>query len=242
MTGQARLPMGGLLSAAEDTLPTCTPIRAVLINDQPLVRAAFRMLIESWPGIRVVAESGIGQSVSLVESERPDIVLLDADMKDDGLGILRQLKAAAGDARIILLTETQDADARVQAVRMGAMGIVLKNKSADDLRNAIQKVNAGQLWLDRSLAASIVAEFSRDHEPKKPDPNLVRIGSLTQRERAVALLVCEGLQNEEIGNRLFISETTVRHHLTSIFAKLDVSNRFELIIFLYKHKFAKPPE
>jgi DNA-binding NarL/FixJ family response regulator len=207
-----------------------------------MVRTGLKMLIESWSGVQVVGEVGTpAEAVQAVEVDEPDILLLDLDFTGDlgGLEHLQKLGSEGGETRIIVLTDMMDSEAHLRAVRMGAMGVVCKKKSPDDLRKAIEKVHSGEAWLDRSLTASVIAEISRK---PKPDPEVERIATLTERERQVAALVCEGLANGAIGDRLFITETTVRHHLTSIFSKLEVSNRFELAIFLYRHKFADTPK
>jgi DNA-binding NarL/FixJ family response regulator len=106
------------------------------------------------------------------------------------------------------------------------------------LVQAIRQVFAGQAWLDPSLVASVVTELSRSFEESGGTPDAVKIRSLTEREREVITLICEGLQNKTIAQRLAISDTTVRHHLTSIFAKLDLENRLELVIYAYRHGLA----
>lgn len=221
-----------------------TPIRILLVHDQAVIRAGLHALIESWPGLAVVSEAGTcPEAVAMVGSEQPDIILLDLDFggSGNGVNVLSELSGVVSDSRVIVLTDGRDPEVRVTAVRLGATGVISKHKTAADLRKAIEKVHQGEAWLDRSLTADIIAEMSRRRGPDKPDPEVKRIESLTDRERQVAVLVCEGLQNKEIAERLFISDTTVRHHLTSIFSKLELTNRFELVIFLYRHKIVQPP-
>jgi two-component system, NarL family, nitrate/nitrite response regulator NarL len=221
------------------------PIRILLIDDHVVVRAGLRMLIESWPGMQMIGEAGDSAgALTITAREKPDIILLDLDLGqgNSGLDILPELLSSVGQGRIIILTGVRDSEVHHHAVRLGAMGLVLKEKAAEDLRKAIEKVHDGEVWFDRSLTASIFARMSRANEAKKSDMEASKIASLTDREREVATLVGEGLKNKEIGERLFISETTVRHHLSSVFSKLDVSNRFELIIFLYRHKLIRPAQ
>jgi DNA-binding NarL/FixJ family response regulator len=203
------------------------------------------MLIESWPGMQMVGEAGDSAgALTITAREKPDIILLDLDLGygNSGLDILPELLSSVGQGRIIILTGVRDSEVHHHAVRLGAMGLVLKEKAAEDLRKAIEKVHDGEVWFDRSLTASIFTRMSRANEAKKSDMEATKIASLTDREREVATLVGEGLKNKEIGERLFISETTVRHHLSSVFSKLEVSNRFELIIFLYRHKLIRPAQ
>jgi two-component system nitrate/nitrite response regulator NarL len=119
------------------------------------------------------------------------------------------------------------------------MGLVLKEKAPDELFKAIEKVYAGEVWLDRSLTALVLSKIVRSNGTKKIEPETDKIALLTEREREVVTLVSEGLGNKGIAERLFISPTTVRHHLTSIFRKIEVSNRFELIILLHQQKLAR---
>lgn len=216
------------------------PIRILLVEDHIIVRAGLRMLIESRAGIEVVGETGaLAESVSLARQEQPDIILLDLDMGgQSSLDILPEL-LAAGRARVIILTGVRDPEAHRQAVRLGAVGLVLKEHATEVLLKAIEKVQSGEVWLDRSMTANVLGELSRRQAIQ--DLEAPKIATLTPREREVIALIGEGLRNREIGARLFITESTVRHHLTSIFDKLGLSDRFELAIYAYRHGLAAPP-
>lgn len=219
------------------------PIRVLLVDDHGLVRAGIRLLIESRAGLKVVGEAGTrGDAVLLANRERPDVILLDLDMGGGGraLDFVPELLAVSNETRILVLTGVRDPEIHQRAVRLGAMGLVLKEKAAEDLLKAIEKIHAGEAWLDRSLTASVISKFSRQGRSGETNDEEVKIASLTEREREVVTLVGEGLKNKQIAERLFISETTVRHHLTSIFSKLDVASRFELIILVYRHKSIVP--
>jgi two-component system, NarL family, nitrate/nitrite response regulator NarL len=216
-------------------------IRVVLVDDHAVVRAGLRMLIESRPGLLVVGEAATtADALTVAGREQPDIILLDLDLGgDNGLTILPELFATAKQSRVLMLTGVRDPEEHQRAVRLGAMGVVLKEKAADDLLQAIEKVHAGEVWLDGALMARVLGRAAPAEATI--DPEAVKIASLTDREREVIALICEGLQNKLIGERLFISETTVRHHLTSIFDKLGVTNRLELVIYAYRHGLAKLP-
>jgi DNA-binding NarL/FixJ family response regulator len=121
------------------------------------------------------------------------------------------------------------------------MGLVLKDKAAEVLIKAIETVHSGEVWLDGSLTASVISEISSVDKSRRPDPEAEKIRSLTGREREIVGLVCEGLKNKHIADRLFISEATVRNHLTSILSKLGLSDRFELALYAYRHHLARPP-
>jgi DNA-binding NarL/FixJ family response regulator len=119
------------------------------------------------------------------------------------------------------------------------MGIVLKEHAPYQLLKAIMKVHDGEVWIERSMMGSMIHELNK---PNTVDPEITKIESLTDREREVIALVGEGLKNKQVGERLFISETTVTHHLSSVFSKLDVSDRLELIIYAFRHGLAKMPK
>ncbi len=153
--------------------------------------------------------------------------------------MIRELRTAAAGARILILTGLRDSESLRRAVRLGASGIVQKEAAAEVLLMAIERVRAGEVWLDRSITASLIAEISQGGENRQ-DPEAARIGSLSAREREVITLIGEGLSNKRIAERLSISEITVRHHLTSIFAKLEVSDRLELLVYAYRNKLAGP--
>jgi DNA-binding NarL/FixJ family response regulator len=225
-------------------MPTvAAPIRIVVIDDHVIVRAGLRMLIDNHEGMLVVGEAGTRiVALEIVAHEQPDIILLDLDIGgESGLDFLRELLSSATQARVLVLTGVRDPEAHRRAVHLGAMGLVFKDKAAEVLIKAIEKVHAGEVWLDRSLTASVLTEMSHADQTKMPDPEAAKIGSLTTREREIVGLVCEGLKNKQIGDRLFISEATVRNHLTSILSKLGLSDRFELALYSYRQHLAKPP-
>jgi len=168
------------------------------------------------------------------------VIILDLVLGDeDGLSFLPELCQASPTSRVLVLTGVQNPDAHRRAIRRGAMGIVLKEHAADQLLKAIMKVNDGEVWIERSMMGSMIQEFNK---PAMVDPEIAKIESLTDREREVIALIGEGLKNKQVGERLFISETTVTHHLSSVFSKLEVSDRLELIIYAFRHGLAKMPE
>lgn len=216
------------------------PIRVLLIDDHAVVRRGLRLLIESEPGLKVAGEaSHRTDALTTAEREQPDIILLDLLLADvDGLDLIPELIAAAREARILVLTGVLNPEAHARAMRLGAMGVVLKEKAPEALIKAIKKVYEGEVWLDRAMVANVFGEKAR--AVKKHDPEAAKVATLTEREREVVALVGEGLRNKQIADRLFISEGTVRNHLTTIFSKLEVSDRFELIMLAYRHGLAKP--
>jgi DNA-binding NarL/FixJ family response regulator len=223
--------------------PATKLIRVMLIDDHVVVRAGLRMIIQNRAGMMVVGEAGNrDEALLMAASERPDIILLDLDLGgDSGISLIPDLLAAASEARIIILTGLRDPEAHRKAVSLGAMGVVRKEKAAAVLISAIERVHAGEAWLDPALMADVLSDITRSSKGRKPDPEADKIATLTNREREVIALIGEGIKSKEIAGRLFISETTVRHHLTSIFDKLGVADRIELLIYAYRHGLASPP-
>jgi two-component system nitrate/nitrite response regulator NarL len=217
-------------------------IRILLIDDHAVMRLGLRTLIENQQGLKVVGEaSGRPDALELAEREQPDIILLDLTLPGtDGVDLIPELQAVAKEARILVLTGVLDPEAHKRAIHLGAMGVVLKEKAPEVLIKAIEKVHEGEVWLDRAMVANVVGGRSRFRDGGKPDPEAFKIATLTEREREVIGLIGEGLRNRQIADRLFISEGTVRNHLTTVFSKLEVSDRFELLIYAYRHSIAKP--
>jgi DNA-binding NarL/FixJ family response regulator len=218
-----------------------SPIRIMIVDDHAVVRSGLRMLIEQDQTMSVVAMAGNRvEALRLAASERPNIIILDLILgEDDGLTFLPELCETSPTSRVVVLTGVRNPDSHRLAIRRGAMGIVLKEHAADMLLRAIQKVHEGEVWIDRSMIGSVIHEFNR---PSKVDPEKARITTLTDREREVITLVGEGLKNRQIAERLFITETTVTHHLSSVFSKLEVSDRLELIIYAFRHGLAQMPK
>ncbi len=212
-------------------------IRVVLIDDQLLFRTGIKSLLCNRGRIALVGEAGNrAEALAVVQREKPDIILLDHMLKgESGLEFVPNLMAAAENARILILSETRDSELPRQAVQLGARGVVSKDSSFEILAKAIERVHEGEMWLDRSMTAAVLEDLARRRDSRKLDTEEAKIASLTSREREVIKAVGEGLKNKQIGERLFISDVTVHHHLTSIYSKLDVSDRLELVIYAYRH-------
>ena len=217
-------------------------IRIAIIDDHSVVRSGLRMLIESEPNMSVVAEAGNEQdAIAMIEREQPDLILLDLDIDGhSSLDFLPELLTRSGQSRVLLLTGLDDLELHRRALHLGAMGVVLKEQAASVLIKAIEKVHEGEVWIDRAMMASVLTDLSKAREASKADTDAARISSLTEREVEVISFICDGLQNKRIADRMGITETTVRHHLTSIFAKLGCESRLELVIYAYKHGLATP--
>ena len=215
-----------------------SPLKVLLIDDHAIVRAGLVMLLHSQKHIKVVGETGdANEALNISAKEQPDIILLDVVLGDhDGLDLLPRLRKAADKARILILTGTQNQEVHQKAVRLGAMGLVNKETAAEVLLKAIDKINAGEIWFDRMVMGDVLNEMARGKEDRSVDPEVAKITKLTDREREIIICIAEGLKNKQIAERMFISETTVRHHLTSVFNKLGVADRLELMIYAFRHK------
>lgn len=212
-----------------------------LVSPRLLVRVAIRCLLES-RGVLVVGEAATAADArALIAAERPHVVLIEFDPATDAiLPALPELLSASARTRALLVTASRDAGIHQQAVELGAAGVVLTEQAPDLLVKAIHKVHAGEVWLDRSLTAGVLSRLTRSHTAV--DPELVKIQSLTRREREIVGLIGEGLKNRQIGERLFISEATVRNHLTSILDKFDLGDRFELAVYAFRHGLVAYPQ
>jgi len=217
------------------------PIRVLLIDDHELVRAGLRLLIESHPGLVIVGEAANrDQALQMVAQEQPDIILLDLSLgAERGVDLLPDLRAAARETRVIVLTAIIDQEDHRQAIRHGAMGLVLKDQAVDVLITAIKQVHAGAVWMEPKLAMSAILDLAQNDQ--QVDPNPARIASLSMREREVIELISAGFKNKQIAQRMEISEATVSHYLTTIYDKLDVNSRFELIIFALRNRLVQLP-
>jgi two-component system nitrate/nitrite response regulator NarL len=219
-------------------------VRVLLVDDHVLVRAGLRLLLESQAGYEVVGEAGNRtEALERAAAGRPDIVLLDIDLgRDNGLDFLPEILAAAPGARVLVLTGLRDAELHRRAIRLGARGIVAKEHAAETLIKSVRKVHDGELWLDHAFTAGLISELTAEAGGlRQADPEKARVDALTPREREVVTLVSQGLRNKDIAARLFVSDITVRHHLTSIFAKLEVADRLELVLYAFRNGLATPP-
>ena len=205
-----------------------------------IARAGLCRLLESQPGFAVVGEAGShDDALRVAAKQKPDIVLLDAgECADGAMGLLAALVEATDSCPVVVLTTSGEASSQRRAASLGALGIVHQEQAATVLFKAIERVHAGEIWLERSVAASVLQEKARPRSANPDDPQTC-IATLTEREREVIANVCRGLKNQAIADRLFVSEATVRHRLTAIFDKLRLNDRLGLVIFAYQHDLAE---
>ncbi|MGC0419469.1 response regulator [Embleya sp. AB8] len=214
-------------------------IRVLVVDDQHLVRAGFRGLIESAPDLVVVGEAENGTAaVAAARSRRPDVVLMDIRMPGlDGIEATRLItgEPATAGVRVLILT-TFDHDEYVYgALRAGAAGFLLKDSRAAELLDAIRVIAAGDALLAPGITRRLIAEFARrDTPPPTPARPATVLAPITEREREVLVLVGEGLSNHEIGRRLHISPGTAKAHVGHLLAKLDARDRVQLVILAHR--------
>jgi DNA-binding NarL/FixJ family response regulator len=207
-------------------------IRVLVADDQSMVRAGFRMLLADEQDIEVVAEAENGrEAVEKTARFNPDVILMDIRMPElDGLQATRRILAEDNGARILILT-TFDLDEYVyEALSAGASGFVLKDDSPEQLLAAIRTVAAGEALLSPAVTKKVIKQFARRPRPAPPK----EIGELSERERDVFRLMAEGLSNGEIGQELYISETTVKTHVTHILQKLGLRDRVQAVVLAYQ--------
>jgi DNA-binding NarL/FixJ family response regulator len=207
-------------------------IRVLVADDQSMVRAGFRMLLADEQDIEVVAEAENGrEAVEKTARFKPGVILMDIRMPElDGLQATRQILAEDKSARILILT-TFDLDEYVyEALSAGASGFVLKDDSPEQLLAAIRTVAAGDALLSPTVTKKVIKQFAR--LPRTAPPK--EIDELSERERDVFRLMAEGLSNGEIGHELFISETTVKTHVTHVLQKLGLRDRVQAVVLAYR--------
>ena len=207
-------------------------IRVLVADDQSMVRAGFRMLLSGEEGIDVVAEASNGlEAVEKAARFRPSVVLMDIRMPElDGLEATRRILAAGDTARVLILT-TFDLDEYVyEALRAGASGFVLKDDPPEQLIAAVRIVAGGEALLSPAITKRVIRQFTRLPQPAPPQ----QLDELTERELEVFRLIARGLSNAEIGRELYISDTTVKTHITHILQKLDLRDRVQAVVLAYE--------
>lgn len=218
-------------------------IRVVLADDQVLLRAGLRSLLDAEPDIEVVAEASDGaEAVEAVRAERPDVVLMDIRMPGvDGLEATRRIveDADLAGTRVVVLT-TFDLDEYVfEAVRIGASGFLVKDTEPPELLRGVRAVAAGDALLSPGVTRRLIGEFATRSRATAA-PAAGRLDELTDREREVVALVGEGLSNDEIGARLFMSPATAKTHVSRAMVKLHLRDRAQLVVLAYESGLVRP--
>jgi DNA-binding NarL/FixJ family response regulator len=216
-------------------------IKVLLVDDQVMVRKGFRLLLEAEEDMQIVGEAENGvDAISQVEQTNPDVVLMDIQMPVmDGLEATRKIASIKPDisTKVLILTTFEKDEYVFEALRSGASGFLLKNASPEDLINAIKIVAKGDALLAPSITRRIIAEFVKTSFPKKYKDKLKQ---LTEREVEILRLLTKGNTNAEIAEALFISEATVKTHISNIFTKLDLRDRVQAVVFAYESGLIQP--
>jgi DNA-binding NarL/FixJ family response regulator len=212
------------------------PIRVVLADDQALVRSGFKLLLDGEGDITVVGEAATGvEAVERAQATRPDVVLMDIRMPDlDGIKATGEIVRTRGleQVRVLILT-TYDTDAYVfEALQVGASGFLLKDAGPAELLHAIRVVAAGEALLAPRITRRLIAQFTAERVATQVAQD--RLAVLTQRERQVLALVGQGLSNDEIGARLYLSPATARTHVSHAMVKLGARDRAQLVVIAYQ--------
>ena len=211
-------------------------VRLALADDQALVRAGFRALLENTPDIDVVGEAADGRAaVDLALRTTPDVVLMDVRMPVlDGIEATREICAhpTLGGVRVIMLTTFEIDEYVFAALRVGASGFLLKDVEPDDLRSAVRVVAAGEALLSPSVTRRLIAEFVAT--PQRTVAQNALLDKLTDREREITALAAQGLTNDDIADRLMISVATARTHISRAMTKVDARDRAQLVVFAYQ--------
>jgi DNA-binding NarL/FixJ family response regulator len=221
--------------------PDPGPITVVIADDQRLVRAGFRVILASEPGIEVVGEAADGlQAIELARTLAPTVVLMDIRMPNlDGPAAARRV-IDGGDSRVLILT-TFDADEYVyEALKLGASGFLLKDAPPDQLVAAVRCIAAGDALIDPSITKRLIGRFAHAVRPAAVQP--AQLSELTQRELDVLRLVARGLTNAEIAAELVVEESTVKTHVSRILMKLALRDRVQAVVVAYESGFVRPDD
>ena len=210
-------------------------IRVVLVDDQALFRAGIRMLVASQPDLEVVGEAGDGQeALAVVTQTKPDVVLMDIRMPVmDGLTATAELLARPDTPRVVMLTTFDLDEAAARAIRQGASGFLLKDAEPEFLLAAIRTVHSGSSVIAASATRELFSHFTEATKPVPP-----QFAELTDREQEIFALAARGLSNAEIAAREFLSEATVKTHISRILTKLSLRDRVQLVVFAFEHDLA----
>jgi DNA-binding NarL/FixJ family response regulator len=234
---------GGAAAGPEgrDAARPAGPVKVLLVDDQTLLRAGFRVLLERGDGIEVVGEAADGaEAIEAVRRTRPDVVLMDIRMPVlDGLEATRRIVSdeRLGGVRVVMLTTYELDEYVFEALRVGASGFLLKDIDPADLRQAVRVVAAGDALLSPSVTRRLIAEFA-SRAPRRADRE--RLAPLTDREREVMALVAGGLSNGEIARRLFMSPATAKTHVSRAMAKLGARDRAQLVVLAFDTGLVSP--
>lgn len=216
-------------------------IKIVVVGDFLIFRSGLKLLLESEESFKVIGEApDLREALMVVNGSQPDIFLVDAAAIDNGnLDTFRS--SLPNEIPILVLTNSKQADHQQKYLELGINGIFSKEKKAEALFKAIRQVSTGDLWFQRGMLVAAIQQLVKEKKSLPEKLFAYNCESLTSRERQVLNLICRGMKNKAIADSLFITETTVRHHLTSIFEKLKVNSRLELVVHAFNEKLVEIP-
>ena len=217
----------------------CEKISVMIADDHVLMREGLKQLLELENDIDVTTQAGDGkEAIERALEYNPDVILLDINMPNiNGIDVLRRLKDLGVKSNIIMLTTHEDKEYLFETMKIGADGYVLKDSDADSLIRAIRDVNCGKSYVQPSIASKLVEDIGKNDD--EINGELAKIRLLTKREYEVLTLIAEGLNNKDIADKLYISEKTVKNHVSSIFRKIEVNDRIQAAIFAFKNNIKK---
>lgn len=212
-------------------------IRLLIVDGFPVVRAGLRSILAGSPDIQIVGEAQDGtEAIDRTMELLPDVLLMELRLPNtDGLSVLRTLHTKAPQAKVLLFTASENKEDFIEAMKLGCCGILPKDSAPALISKSIQKVHAGEIWLDSNTTAAVIRQFA-----SPLDPAIAQVAAnakpreraqLSQREREIIVLIAQGYKNKEIAEKMFITEQTVKNHLHNVFDKLGVSDRLELALY-----------
>jgi DNA-binding NarL/FixJ family response regulator len=208
----------------------------MIADDHSIVREGLKQLLELEKDFEVVGQASNGvETIERVKELKPDVLLLDINMPImNGIKALKKLKEDGMDTKVVILTIHEDREYLIETMQIGASGYILKDSDSASFFKAIRDANSGESYIQPNLAAELIKEFNRPRGPRIKKEN-----ELTQREYEVIALIADGLNNKDIAERLYISEKTVKNHVSNIFRKINVSDRTQAAIYAYKNNMKK---
>ena len=214
-----------------------TPIRVLIVDGHPIVLEGLRTVLARQTEIDIVGEASDGvEAIEKAVSLDPDVVLMELKLpRVDGLTVLRSIQARAPRSKVIVFSSSENKEEFVEAMKLGCLGILSKDAPTSLIEKSVNKVHAGEIWLDSNTTAAVIRQFASPTEfPAMHGGNgksSRERAQLSQREREIIILIAQGYKNKEIAEKMFITEQTVKNHLHNVFDKLGVSDRLELALY-----------
>jgi len=222
-------------------MDTQKKIKVMIIGDFLIFRNGLKLLLETEKNIKVVGEAAdLSEASDSIPKTRPDVLLVDSSEADKST-FISFLSSQPSYTSIIILTNSCEIEMHRKYLMLGVNGVVTKEQTANVLFKAINKVHDGEVWFVRKLMDETIRQLVTEKKSMPEEIYSYNCSGLSTREREVLILICQGMKNKIIADKLFISETTVRHHLTSIFEKLNVTSRLELVVHAFKEKLVEVP-